>query len=311
MGAAGLMLVCGVAVATGPAAQAQSYAPLTAAQERALKAKDTFQECEHCPEMVVVPAGAFTMGSPENEKDRRGNEGPQHTVTIGRPFAVGKFHVTRDQFAAFVNETGYVVSYRCHALSDPLFEVSWRDPGFAQDGSHPAVCVTWDGADAYANWLAKKTGKPYRLLSEAEWEYAARGRTQPGVYPRFWFGDDEQELCRYGNFSDRKGGRKDTPCDDGYQYTSPVGHYLPNPFGLFDMFGNAMQWTADCYHENYNGAPADGTAWTTDCKGSARARVMRGHGWASFPRDLRAAYRARLPGADPYIGFRLARTLNR
>ena len=140
-------------------------APLTATQERGLKPKDTFRECDNCPEMVVVPAGSFTMGSPEREGGRFPNEGPQHVVTIGRPFAVGKLHVTVDQFAGFVRETQYQAR-KC-----------WRNPGFAQDGSHPAVCLSWDDAKAYADWLAKKTGKPYRLLSEAEFEYAARGRT--------------------------------------------------------------------------------------------------------------------------------------
>jgi formylglycine-generating enzyme required for sulfatase activity len=133
-------------------------APLTAVQERGLKAKDTFRECKDCPEMVVVPAGRFTMGSPSGEKERASDEGPQHVVTIGKAFAVGKFHVTRDQFAVFATETGFAAHSGC----------DWRNPDFTQEGSHPVVCVSWDDANAYANWLAKKTGKPYRLLSEAE-----------------------------------------------------------------------------------------------------------------------------------------------
>jgi formylglycine-generating enzyme len=169
------------------------------------------------------------------------------------------------------------------------------------------VCVSWDDANAYANWLAKETGKPYRLLSEAEWEYAARGRTSPGAYPRFWFGDNETDLCRYGNGWDQAAGTGGAPCNDGYHYTSPAGHYEPNDFGLYDMFGNAWQWTADCYHDSYNGAPADGSAWTIgNCSGG---RVVRGGSWDLDPRFLRAAYRGRFTAEDNLSGFRLARTL--
>jgi formylglycine-generating enzyme required for sulfatase activity len=251
--------------------------PLTAEQERALKPKDTFRECRDCPEMVVVPEGRFTMGSPAGEEERDKDEGPQHVVTIAKPFAVGKLHVTRDQFAAFVRKTGYAASATCSRANG-----SWRDPGFAQEGSHPVVCMSWDDAKAYVAWLAKETGKPYRLLSEAEWEYAARGRTSPGAYPRFWYGDDETESCRYGN-------SQTSACNDGYKYTSPAGNYAPNAFGLYDMAGNAWQWTADCYHDSYNGAPADGSAWTSG--GCNNGRVVRGGSWYGDPRLQRTALR--------------------
>jgi formylglycine-generating enzyme required for sulfatase activity len=273
-------------------------AVLTAEQERGLKPKDTFRECESCPEMVVVPAGAFSMGSTESEKDHNDNEGPHHVVTISRPFAVGKFHVTVDQFGVFARETGYVAHSGC----------DWRNPGFTQEGSHPVVCVSWDDAKAYAKWLAKKTGKPYRLLSEAEFEYAARGQTHPGTYPRFWFGDDEKELCKYGNFNDQKAGNSGAPCDDGYDRTSPAGHYAPNAFGLYDMAGNAWQWTEDCWHSNYSGAPADGSAWTTSCK---TGHVVRGGSWfnASGGTALRVsgAGKSSDPGQSSLVGFRVAR----
>jgi formylglycine-generating enzyme required for sulfatase activity len=176
------------------------------------------------------------------------------------------------------------------------------------------------------DWLARKTGKPYRLLSEAEWEYAARGRTQPGIHPRFWFGEDEKDLCRYGNFMDQKAGYKSAPCDDGYANTSPAGHYKPNDFGLYDMAGNAWQWTADCWHSGYDGAPTDGSVWTGGCQGSGH--VARGGSWFSQP-GLRAAERGGLwyvdnrsysryvggngsgSGITEYndLGFRVARTL--
>jgi formylglycine-generating enzyme required for sulfatase activity len=283
-------------------------APLSAAEECSLKPKVSFRECADCPEMVAVPAGAFTMGSPEGEKDRsHSNEGPQHTVTISRPFAVGKLHVTRDQFAAFVRDTRYAASMTC-TTTLPSFssDRSWRDPGFAQDGSHPVVCIRWDDAKAYVDWVATKTGKPYRLLSEAEWEYAARGRTSPGAYPRFWFADDEKNLCRYGNFADQKY-PMNAPCNDGYDRTSRAGHYRSNAFGLYDMAGNAWQWTADCWHESYSGAPSDGSAWTAgNCN---VGRVVRGGSWKDGPGNLRAAARGTYLVVDNGLGFRLARTL--
>jgi formylglycine-generating enzyme required for sulfatase activity len=291
-----------VAMAVDPAAG--SATPLTAARERALKPKDIFKECADCPEMVVVPAGSFTMGSQAGEKGHTPSEGPEHVVTIGKRFAVGKLHVTVDQFAAFVQATGHQDS-KCH--NGEGFSGSWRDPGFAQEGSHPVVCVSWDDAKAYVDWMAKKTGKPYRLLSEAEWEYAARGRTSPGAYPRFWFGEDEEDLCRYGNFKDRKAGKGDAPCDDGYANTSPSGHYQPNAFGLFDMFGNAWQWMEDCWY-NYTDADAQTALTSNDC----RRRVLRGGSWRNDPSYLRAAKRRGTRGrdADDDFGFRVARSVN-
>jgi formylglycine-generating enzyme required for sulfatase activity len=267
----------------------QCAAPLTAEQQRGLKPKDTFRECADCPEMVVVPAGSFTMGSPESEAHRDSWEGPQHTVAIDKAFAAGKLHVTVDQYKAFVQAAGYEKSRLC----------DWRRPGFVQEGSHPAVCVSWDDAMAYVGWLARKTGKPYHLLSEAEWEYAARGRTQPGNYPRFWFGNEEQNLCRYANGPGS--------CD-GYEYTSPAGHYLANAFGLYDMAGNAGQWTADCWNNDYNGAPADGAAWTI---GNCSGRVVRGGSWRANANswNLRAAARGWSTSESNSNGFRVARTL--
>lgn len=279
---------CGSAVTVSAAAACTA---LTAAQERALKPKDTFRECDRCPEMVVVPAGSFTMGSPPTEAGHKPDEGPPHVVTIARAFAVGKLHVTRDQYAAFVEETQYApgTAGRC----------SWRSPRFAQEGSHPVVCVAWEDARAYVEWMAKKTEKPYRLLTEAEFEYAARGRTSAGTYPRFWFGDDERALCRYSSFCTRA------------EATFPAGDYPPNPFGLFDMLGNAWQWTSDCYHDSYNGAPVDGSVWTAGgtCVGG---HVIRGGSWGStVPEDFRVAVRRWDSVAGSWNGFRVARTLVR
>jgi formylglycine-generating enzyme required for sulfatase activity len=302
------------AVAAGYAQTPMAPAPLTPAQERGLKRGDVFRECEKCPEMVVVPAGRFTMGSPRGEKNRKSDEGPRHVVTIGRPFAVGKFHVTVDQFAVFAQETGFSAHRWCDWRSPPFFAQENSLPHPAQEGSHPVVCVNWDDVKAYVDWIAKKTGKPYRLLSEAEWEYAARGRTSPGTYPRFWFGDDERDLCGYVNFWDQTLGNAEAPCNDGYEGTSPAGHFAPNAFGLYDMAGNAWQLTADCYHYNYNhggysgynGAPTDGSAWPIR---TCFSRVIRGGGFGSDPMQLRAANRNAGGDAHYLIGFRLARTL--
>jgi formylglycine-generating enzyme required for sulfatase activity len=295
-------------------------APLSAAEESALKPKDRFKECDNCPEMVVVPSASFTMGSPDSEKDRYKDEGPPHRVTIAKPFAVGKFHITVDQFAAFVTETGYDAGSKCWTFEDGKGEErssrSWRNPGFTQGGSHPAVCLNWNDAKAYVAWLARKTGKTYRLLTEAEWEYAARVRIEPGAYPRYSFGNDEKDLCRYGNGADQTAkssiaGAKDwavAPCSDGYAYTSPVGSFAANGFALYDMQGNAWQWTEDCYHDSYAGAPSDGSAWTT---GDCGSRVVRGGSWVASPQVLRSANRNGGTTGDPVssLGFRVARTL--
>lgn len=314
-----LSILAVVACISAPALAAD--APLSAERERGLKPKDVFKECDACPEMVVVPAGSFTMGSPDNEKDRdkSGHESPQHVVTFKRAFAVGKFEVTLDQFAAFVRETGYDAGSECATFEQGKGEKrsgrSFRNPGFGQTGLHPVACVNWDDAKAYVGWLSRKTGKSYRLLTEAEWEYAARARTTPGSAPRFHFGDDEKTMCRYGNGADQTA-KKTVPgapnwtffsCDDGYAYTAPVGSFTANAFGLYDMHGNVSEWTEDCYHDSYRGAPTDGSAWITgDCK----FRYLRGGSWFGFPRLLRAAMRAAVANdRGVYVGLRVARTL--
>jgi hypothetical protein len=165
---------------------------LTAEEERAIPPGQEFQECKDYPRMIVVPAGRFSMGSPESETDRSDNEGPQHEVTIGNALAVGRFAVMRGEFAAFVKDTGHKTGRSCYACTGPEWkqqlDQSWRSPGFERDDRHPAVCVNWDDAKAYGAWFARKTAKPYRLLSEAEREYATRaGATTP-----FWWGSPSQ-----------------------------------------------------------------------------------------------------------------------
>jgi formylglycine-generating enzyme required for sulfatase activity len=297
----------------------RSAQPLSVTEECALRPKDVFRECVNCPEMVVVPAGSFTMGSPESEKDRNSNEGPQHNVTIARPLAVGKFHVTLEQYAGFVDETGHDAESKCVLFVNGKLEYrqgySWRNSGFAQGRLHPAVCVNWNDAKAYVAWLAHKTGKAYRLLTEAEWEYAARARTEPGVYPRYSFGNDARDMCRYANGTDQTAKNSIggitwpvLPCNDGYAYTSPVGSFEANGFGLYDMQGNSWQWTEDCYHDSYYGAPKDGSAWTS---GDCSHHILRGGDWLIFPKDLRVAFRFSIPSdvRGSAGSLRVARTL--
>jgi formylglycine-generating enzyme required for sulfatase activity len=326
---------CGSGLSSVSSHSREAATPLSSAEECALTPSDIFKECTECPEMMVVPAGAFTMGSPESENGRDDDEGPLHQVTFVRPFAIGRFLVTVDQFAAFAVETKRDTSSKCHTFESGEYGErsgrSWRTPGFPQRGNHPVVCVDWDDVKAYADWVARKTGKLYRVPTEAEWEYAARGRTQPGSYPRYWFGNEEADLCRYGNVADQTAqnviagskGWAVVPCNDGYAFTSPVGSFPANPFGLYDMLGNALQWTADCNHDSYEGAPSDGSAWTPGSRmgrhviilgGSGPVcplRPIRGSSWYNIAKSVRTALRRWIDPADRihFLGFRLARTL--
>ena len=296
------------------------FEPLSSSRELALQPRDSFKECDGCPEMVVVPAGAFTMGSPENEHDRMSDESPQHVVTFARPFAAGKFEITVDQFAVFVKEAAYDAGSKCLTLEEGKSAVregrSWRDPGYPQTGSHPAACVSWNDAKAYLGWLTKKAGKQYRLLTEAEWEYAARATTTPGSTSRYTFGDDDSAMCRQGNVVDKTareiipgaGTWTIFPCSDGYAYAAPVGTFATNAFGLYDVHGNVWEWTEDCYNVSYNGAPADGSPWNV---GDCDHRVVRGGMWGSSPANVRLARRFKDPSntRSQDIGFRVARTM--
>jgi len=256
--------------------------------------------------MVVVPAGSFTMGSPETEVERESHESPQHEVTIGKPFAVGKFAVTRDQFEAFVRETNHATGDKCWTLENDKREErtdrSFRNPGFAQDGRHPVVCVNWNDARAFVAWLSKKTGKGYRLLSEAEREYVARA----GTTTAFWWGASiSASQANYdGNYTyggGAKGGWR--------KKTLPVDSFEANPWGLYQVHGNVWEWVEDCWNDTYQGAPTSGSAWTS---GVCGRRVVRGGSWVVTPGLLRAAYRRRNTSGFRSLdqGFRLARTLS-
>ncbi|HLG45075.1 MAG TPA: formylglycine-generating enzyme family protein [Reyranella sp.] len=283
----------------------------------------SFRDCPTiCPEMVTAPPGSASLGPASGEEEREGipearRQGDQRKITISRPFALGKYEVTRGEFAAFVAATGYQAGISCWGWdTDGVLRDapgrSWRSAGFEQTDNHPVMCVNWDDAKAYAAWLSKLTGKTYRLPSEAEWEYAARGGTTTA---RYW-GNALEGACQYGNFADLTGAAalnwehkpdKIFLCADNYVYTSPVGTYKPNAFGLYDMLGNVWEWVEDCYNVHPQDAPTDGSPLLT---GDCAQRLLRGGSWYSSPYLVRAAYRYFGPSGvrSRSVGFRIART---
>jgi formylglycine-generating enzyme required for sulfatase activity len=255
-----------------------------------------FRDCPDCPAMVRVPAGTFQMGDASSVA--RPDEQPVRPVSIAA-FAVGRYEVTVAEYAAFTTATGRETRPGCRTdrnqdgrwENDPV--ATWREPGFPQTDRHPVVCVSWADGNAYVAWLTLKTGKTYRLLSEAEWEYAARA----GSTTQFWWGDNANDLCGYANGPDLAAKEKfpgwtTATCNDGQALAAPVGTYEPNAFGLYDMAGNVWEWTQECYD------------------GACQRRVLRGGSWVYGLQDLRSSQRNALPppwihGGD--IGFRVAR----
>jgi formylglycine-generating enzyme required for sulfatase activity len=268
-------------------------------------------------EFVDIPGGSFQMGCSPGDSDCEDTELPVHTVSI-RPFRMGKYEVTVGQFKRFVEAAGYGTDAErgggCETVqADGKWAEQagrdWKDPGFPQTDRDPVVCVSWNDAKAYVQWLSRQGGGRYRLPSESEWEYAVRA----GGSARYGFGDSEAMLCAYGNVADRTAQRQFSnwavaSCDDGALYTAPVGSYRANGFGLHDMHGNVWEWTEDCYNASYADAPSDGTAWTA---GDCGRRVVRGGSWIFNPRYLRSAVRDGIPAGVAGInaGFRLARAL--
>jgi formylglycine-generating enzyme required for sulfatase activity/uncharacterized caspase-like protein len=233
-----------------------------------------FRDCADCPELVMIPAGHFLMGSPDGQGESR--EHPQHRVDLAA-FALGKYDVTFDEWDACVS---------AHGCSTKPSDEGWGR------GRRPVIHVSWDDAQAYVRWLSGKTGHRYRLPSEAEWEYAARAGTTTAYY---WGDDFGQGHC--------------AGCGSPYdgKQTAPVGSFPANAFGLHDMAGDVWQWVQDTYHESYTGAPANGRAWEEE---GGRARVVRGGSWLDFdgPSVFRPAYRDNDGGANFFLGFRVART---
>ena len=263
--------------------------------------------------MVVVPPGSFRMGGPYGETGRQENEGPQHRVEIRQPFAVGMFEVTRLQFLRFAIATNRTWADTCITFErgeiEERMDRHWQSPGFHQTDRHPIVCVSWDDALAYVGWLSLRTGKPYRLLSESEWEYMARAGTSTA---RYW-GDGESDQCQHANgldaSTDLVGRSGRVGCRDGYPATSPAGAFTGNLFGVYDVLGNVWEWTQDCASGSYGGVSGDGRARQTAGCGT---RVVRGGSWINGPTLLRAARRDWLPADQRFnvVGFRIARTLD-
>jgi formylglycine-generating enzyme required for sulfatase activity len=250
-----------------------------------------FRDCAACPEMVVAPAGEFLMGAPGGEPGRGKDEGPQRRVVIAQPFAVGKFEVTFAEWDACAAQGG--------CAQKP------GDEGWGR-GKHPVINVSWQDAVQYTAWLAAKTGKPYRLLSEAEWEYAARGVTK-ATDPHTPFATGETIGYKQANF-DANFTYGSGKAGVYRQRTLDVGSLPPNAFGLYDMHGNVWEWVQDCYRPSYEGAPADGSAVVS---GDCPLHVMRGGSWNYYPKLLRSAYRyATPPGVRlNCAGFRAARSM--
>ncbi len=251
---------------------------------------------------------------------------PKHKVII-KQFAVGQFEVTRTQFQKFVSETNYKVGNKCTSLDVGVlvgahiyaivknfdvpvkkFSGGFLNSGYLQKGNHPVVCINWYDAKAYVKWLSKKTGKGYRLLTEAEWEYVAKAggiSSQP-------FDSGRKRVCEYANSSGVLSWRPKEFCNDGAVHTAAIGSYKENQFGLFDIYGNVWEWVEDDWHNDYSGAPADGSAWLEVPSITPREGVIRGGAWNNDPMLIAPETRiSQLSTARTNVtGFRVARTLS-
>ncbi|HRX59774.1 MAG TPA: formylglycine-generating enzyme family protein [Candidatus Competibacter sp.] len=271
--------------------------------------------------MVQIAGGCFQMGSPESEAGRESDE-RQHRVCV-KDFALGRHEVTVGEFERFVAVTNYrtdaeksaaggVSCYAWNATDGKWgwrAGLSWRKPGYAQEDTYPVVCVSWNDANRYAEWLTKETGQTYRLPTEAEWEYAARAGTTTA---RYW-GENPNQACRYGNVVDQTKsstgavwGPPRHECSDGYWYSAPVGSFQPNAWKLYDMLGNVWEWTCSAYDKNYGGVELK-----CSNKDTGGPLAVRGGSWFYGPAVVRSAARG---GDDPIFrydhrGFRLARSL--
>ena len=292
-----------------------SLATGAAAQESVSEA--AFRDCDECPEMVVVRGGAFVMGAEGGEEGRP--EGPPREVSILLDFAIGRYEITNAQFQAFVSATGYPVSKGCRGKFDGEWQINpesyWADLrlGQAPEPDHPVTCVSWLDARAYVDWLAGISGQPYRLPTEAEWEYAARA----GAEGRFTWGEGPHQACAYANVYDVSAdpvhdfGWQAAQCDDGYPTLAPVGMFKPNAFGLYDAAGNVWEWVEDCYVEPYTPKlPTDGSAIAVP-PGECDRRSVRGGSWITRPDRQRLTFRGRDPEDIHYtfFGLRVARSL--
>ena len=293
-----------------------SYAVIDAmAKWSPFSAGRRFRDCPECGCMVVVPAApeGFWMGSPAGEDGRGNDEGPRHEVTIPKAFAVATHEVTVGEFRRFVKATGHQLGKDCWIWTrdrergyEKELGRGWKAPGFHQEDDHPVVCVSWDDAQAYAEWLSIDTGKEYWLLSETRWEHMARAGTKTA---RYW-GETAAEQDEYENWGDKGSGGFDShEGDDGSRYTRAVRKYQANGYGIFDTLGNVEEWTADCYQPGYQDAPVDGAARTGPLHCS---RAVRGGAFNSAPGRVRSAHRRARDAGSRYhnLGFRVGRTID-
>jgi sulfatase modifying factor 1 len=280
------------------------------------------RDCATCPVMVRIPPGNALFGSVAGALYQRPDELPRRSIPIEKSFAVGKYEITRGEYAAFVAATNYPTTGDCltdrRKLGDWQYDAqtTWRDPGFTQADDHPVACVSFDDAVAYVAWLNATTRGGYRLLTELEWEYVAAAGAGT-LYP---WGEDKIDGCRYANgFDDAawvKYSRMDTsgyplfdplPCRDAWLNTNPVGALAPNKFGVYDMIGNVSEWVADCYVASHERLSANGMAEAP--QGPCARRVAKGGSWGTLAHNLRTA--ERFPYAathrDDSIGIRVAR----
>jgi formylglycine-generating enzyme required for sulfatase activity/predicted Ser/Thr protein kinase len=270
-----------------------------------------FRDCPTCPLMKVLPPGRFEQGSAPGAADTTALEYPRHPVQIAYPLGLGVYDVTVAEFKEFADVTGKEPQ-GCWAYDGAWRErpdLNWRNVGYEQSASHPATCVSWQDAVAYADWLSGRTGQRYRLPSASEWEYAAGAGASDA---RPW-GAQPELACKNANVADETAaaqfpGWKVLPCRDGYVYTAPVGSFAPNAFGLYDTLGNVFQWVQDCWHDDYSQAPQEGAAWTD---GDCTQREARGGSWFTDPAYVRTTYRNHF-GVDyrtNTVGFRVVRVL--
>ncbi len=295
--------------------------------------------------MIVVPTGSYVIGASDNEHRRENmftdgdtaggpgeggttirltlqqiaaREVPLTAITIGRAFALSRYEVTVGEYETFIDATGHRSADSCRIYNDDgsLFVttpgVNWRTPGFEQQNSYPAVCMNWLDAQAYASWMADSTNQPYRLPTEAEWEYAERAGSSAA---RSW-GNSVQETCLHANvgdldMADVTGWRnRQFTCRDGFAFTAPVGQYRPNALGLYDMLGNVWEYIEDCWHDTHDGRPTNASAWRGEA--CEQMRMTKGGSWSHYPWGIRSAVRNRAPVNASYntTGIRLARDLN-
>ncbi len=275
------------------------FALATIAHAQEAKPGTAFRDCPTCPDMVVLPAGEFVMGSSKEESGQT-DEKPQHKVSFAKPYAIGKTEVTFDQWDACTT------AGKCPKASDD-------DLG---RGSRPVINVSREEAQMYTAWLSQTTGKKYRLPSESEWEYAARGGT---TTPWYWGISETSEgsprACEYANVHDQTSREahpmyvwSNHPCADSFAETAPVGKFKPNAYGLYDVSGNVREWVQDCHTGDYNGHPADRTARE---EAKCEKRIVRGGGWIDGFQTVRSAYRHTYEGEfrGYQVGFRVVREM--